>query len=128
MAVNQLFKTKPTIDVIIKICTFFGIDLNNIDKKKTFTKKELDDIKLKDKYDEIKLLLINYYLPCKTKIYLEDMTIKKCITILRQIMKLYNYSVISSEHYNNSKKYIVYTINYNNIINNTLIDGVINFD
>lgn len=128
MAVNQLFKTKPNIDIIIKICTFFGIDLNNLDKKKTFTKKELDDIKLKDKYAEIKLLLINYYLPCKTKIYLEDMTIKKCITILRQLMKLYNYSVISSEHYNNSKKYIVYTIHYNNVVNDTLIDGVINFD
>ena len=128
MAVNQLFKTKPTIDIIIKICSFFGIDLNNIDKKNSFTKKELDDINLQDNFNEIKLLLTQFYLPCKTKIYLENITIKKCITILRQILKLYNYSVISCEHYNNSKKYIVYTIKYNISVNNTIIDGIINFD
>tara|TARA_B110000495_G_C22600886_1_gene359378 strand:+ start:232 stop:618 length:387 start_codon:yes stop_codon:yes gene_type:complete len=128
MAVNQLFKTKPTIDIIIKICSFFGIDLNNIDKKNSFTKKELEDINLQDNFNEIKLLLTHFYLPCKTKIYLENITIKKCITILRQILKLYNYTVISCEHYNNSKKYIVYTIKYNISVNNTLIDGIINFD
>ena len=128
MAVNQLFKSKPPLELVIKICLYFGIDLNNIYKKKTFTKKELENIKIEDYFNDIKLLLINFYLPCKSKVYLESMTIKKCITILRQLLKLYNFSVISSEHYNNSKKYIVYTIYYNNVINNTLIDGIINFD
>ena len=128
MAINQLFKTKPSFDILCKICFLYGIDLTNIEKKNTFTKMELIELQIENYFEMIQNLLTHYYLPCKNKKYLECINIKKCITILRQLLKLYNYSLISSEHYNNSKKYIVYTIKYNKIENKEKIDGVIIFD
>ena len=128
MAINQLFKTKPSYDLLVQICLFFGIDLKKLEKKNTFTKKELRDLKIEEHFNKIKSLLGEYYLLCKRKKYLDCIDLKKCITILRQLLKLYNYSMISSEHYNNSKKYIVYTIHFNKIENKEAIDGVINFD
>jgi len=128
MAINQLFKIKPSYDILVKICIFYGIDLNNLEKKNTFTKMELLDLKIDNYFDMFKNLLRQYYLPCKNKKYLECINIKKSITILRQLLKLYNYSLISSEHYNNSKKYIIYTIKYNKIENKEIIDGIISFD
>ena len=128
MAINQLFKLKPSFDILLKICFLYGIDLSNLEKKNTFTKMELIELQIENYFEIIQELLEQYYLPCKNKKYLECINIKKCITILRQLLKLYNYSLISSEHYNNSKKYIVYTIKYNKIENKEKIDGVIIFD
>ena len=128
MAINQLFKLKPSFDILLKICALYGIDLNNLEKKQTFTKMELIELQIENYFEMIQNLLSQYYLPCKNKKYLECINIKKCITILRQLLKLYNYSLLSSEHYNNSKKYIVYTIKYNKIESTGKIDGVINFD
>ena len=79
------------------------------------------------KYDIIKELLKQYYLPCKQKTYLNNFKLQKCITIFRQLLKLYNYSLLSEEKYSNSKKYIIYKIIFNKI-NNEKIDGIINFD
>ena len=50
------------------------------------------------------------------------------LTILRQLLKLYNYSLKSYEKYSNSKKYIVYSIIHNKIDSTEAIDGIINFD
>jgi len=127
MAINQLFINKPPIDVLLELCLFFNIDLNNLEKKNTFTKQELIDINLKEHYTHIINRLDNYYLTCKKKIYFTNINDKKCITILRQILKLYNYSLKSIEKYYNSKKYIMYSIIYN-IDSVESTDGVINFD
>ena len=108
MTINQLFKIKPSLYIIIQIVSFFDIKLNDLHKKNSFNNKNL---KLsKEQLNNIKYLLIDYYIPCKKKIYLDIMTTKKAITILRQLLKLYNYSLESHEKYNNSKKIIVYTI------------------
>ena len=39
MAINQLFKLKPSIDILNKLAVIFGIDLKNLDKKYTLLKK-----------------------------------------------------------------------------------------
>ena len=69
-----------------------------------------------------------HYLECKKQIYFKDLTDKKCITILRQILRLYNYSVKSSEKYADSRKYILYTVIYNKPESSEGIDGIIKFD
>ena len=58
----------------------------------------------------IKVILEEYYLPCKRKVYLEDLTLKKCITILRQLVKLYDYLLKSNEKYIKGEKIIIYYI------------------
>ena len=128
MAINQLFKIKPSIEIVRKICILFNIDIYNLDKKYSFTKKELIDSNFENHFDTIVNLLDLYYLPCKKKNYLDIINIKKSITLLRQILKLYNYSLKSEEHYNNSKKYIIYSVIYNKINNNISTNGIISFD
>ena len=128
MAINQLFINKPPIEILFTVSLLFGIDINNLEQKYTFTKQELVDINFKENYEQIINLLDDYYLNCKKKIYLHTISDKKCITILRQLLKLYNYSLKSYEKYSNSKKYIVYSIIHNKIDSTEAIDGIINFD
>jgi hypothetical protein len=128
MGINQLFTHKPPIETVKEICLFYGVDLNNLEKKNTFTKNELNEHNLKDNYLKIINLLDIYYLECKKEIYFKNMDNKKCITILRQILRLYNYSIKSTEKYCNSKKFIMYFIVYNKPKSSEAIDGVINFD
>ena len=128
MAINQLFIQKPPIDILFEICLFFNIDLNNLEKNNTFTKEYLVDMNFKENYETIINLLDEYYLNCKKKVYFYNINDKKCITILRQLLKLHNYSLKSTEKYCNSKKYIVYSVLYNKIDSTEAIDGIINFD
>ena len=128
MAINQLFKIKPSIEIFAKLCRLFNIDIDNLDQKYSFTKKELIEDNFETHFDTIVNLLDCYYLPCKKKIYLDNINIQKSITLLRQILKLYNYSLKSEEHYNNSKKYIIYSVIYNKINNNVSTNGIISFD
>lgn len=127
MAINQLFKSKPPFNLVLKICLYFGIDLEDLSKKNSFTKNELVKIDIESKFPELEDALKQYYIPCKCKIYLNNITISKSVTILRQILKLYNFKITSNESYNNSKKYIIYVITQNEnkqLTNN----GVIKFD
>ena len=127
MAINQLFKSKPPFNLVLKICLYFGIDLEDLSKKNSFTKNELVKLDLESKFSELRDALKQYYIPCKCKIYLNNITISKSVTILRQILKLYNFKITSNESYNNSKKYIIYVITQNEnkqLTNN----GVIKFD
>ena len=95
----QLFTEKPTIDFIN-------------------CKDDLKDINTVDKIEELIPEMILYYLPCKSQIYLKDITIKRSITILSQFLKLYDYKLCRKERIINRKKFIYYNIinnKYNNL-------------
>ena len=62
--------------------------------------------------------LVLYYLPCKYEMFLTNITLNKCITILRQILRLYDYNLKKREHVHNKKKSIYYRIEK---INNKII-------
>ena len=51
-----------------------------------------------------------YYIPCKSKKYLKDLNEKKCITLLRQFLKVHNFTLMSKEKYVNGKKYLFYQV------------------
>jgi hypothetical protein len=108
MTINQLFKKRPSQDSIIPILNLFNI--SNFDDQKSFTKKDLSQFNTVSKIKENKELFEDIYLPCKAKIYLNDLTEKKCITILRQILKLYKYNLKSTEKYFQGEKMIEYNI------------------
>ena len=63
-----------------------------------------------DKMRTVAKKLMNYYLPCKARNYLHIITDKICITILRQILREFGYSLFSKEIYQNKKKYMMYRI------------------
>lgn len=113
---KQLFKLEPKINILLEIIKCFGID--NLNEEKTFSRDILIKI---DSVNKIKQLhLKKYYLPCKSKIYLNNLNEKKIITILRHFLKFFNYTLKSKEKYINKKKIIIYRIE-NNEINNTII-------
>ena len=77
----------------------------------------LMNLKNKNIIDKINLYvpeLKKYYLKCKYKKYLEDLNEKKIITIFRQLLKIYDYSLFTQEKYDNGIKYLLYTIKKNN--------------
>lgn len=128
MAINQLYKIKPPIEVLNKLLEMIHLDLEN-DINLTFSLKGLKESNLESKFISINNLLQKYYIPCKKKIYLDNLNIKKFITILRQLLKLYNYKLYSINKYSNGYKYILYNIT--KIINDNIkkeINCIISFD
>ena len=98
--VNQLFQLMPKINILYDILNCIGLnDLKNVNYFCIDNLKKLDSVK---KIYSLKLQ--KYYLPCKTKIYLNNLNEKKIITILRHFLKLFNYKLISKEKYINKKK------------------------
>jgi len=129
MAINQLFKTKPLFEDINNIFLLISIDLNGLNKKNSFILKDLKDHEIEKNYVLINEILDKYYLPCKKRIYLDNLNYKKIITILRQLVKLYNLKIQSINKYNNGNKHILYIIKP--IINNNnkkKINCIISFD
>ena len=54
--------------------------------------------------------LMKYYIPCKSKKYLSELNEKKCVTILRQFLKIHNHTLISKEKYVKGKKHLFYQV------------------
>lgn len=105
---NQLFKVSPNIEITEKILENFGI--KGVDDNHSFTRENLIDLNtvenINDMYDE----LVRYYIPCKAKKYLVDLNEKKCITILRQFLKIQNHTLMSKEKYIQGKKILYYQV------------------
>ena len=113
MTKNQLFRKVPPKDVALKVLNAFGLE--NFDDQRYFSRKDLETIKCIDYFNEhLKKILIEYYLPCKSRAYLTDLTPKNAITVLRQIVKLYDYNIYSKEKYIKGDKFIIYKLIKNN--------------
>ena len=125
----QLFQEIPELEFVLKIINCFNLkDLND---KNKFTKKDLVDFKTKEKIEDLLPELVIYYLPCKYEMFLNNLNIQKCITILRQMLRIFNYSLTKKENVINKKKIIYYSIQKNitkNIqIHNNPTKCIINF-
>ena len=108
MTINQLFKKKPSKEFIEEILLIYGLE--SFEDNKQFTRKDLEKLDLCNNFNSLSIKLEEYYLPCKFKIYLQNINIKKSITLLRQLLKLYDYNVKSNEKYIKGEKIIVYQI------------------
>ena len=108
MTINQLFKHNPQEEVMIQILGFYN--LLSLDDTKSFTKKDLNTFNSVKKINENINIFESLYLPCKAKKYLSDLNEKKCITILRQLLKLFKYNLKSTEKYIQGEKMIEYNI------------------
>lgn len=105
---NQLFKISPNIEITERILENFGI--KGVHDNHSFTKENLYDLNTIDNINNMYDELIRYYIPCKGKKYLINLNEKKCITILRQFLKIQNYTLMSKEKYINSKKVLFYQV------------------
>jgi|TARA_B110000879_G_C11062306_1_gene467198 hypothetical protein len=126
---NQLFKVSPNIQITEKILENFGI--KGLDDNHSFTRENLIDLNTVDSINKMYDEIIKYYIPCKGRKYLVDLNEKKCITILRQFLKILNYTLMSKEKYINGKKILFYQVIPLQIDMNTNRDSekvVISFD
>lgn len=112
MAKNQLFKIIPDNSFIIKLLNLYGIV--GYEDARFFTKVDLEKLNTLEKLKEIDKEIYSYYLPCKAKIYLKHITIKRCIVILRHFLKIKNYTLFSKEKFINGKKTTIYQLIYLN--------------
>ena len=108
MAKNQLFRINPDLSIVLSILETFGLD--GLGDTKFFTKCSIKDINTVEQMNEMKDNLREYYLPCKTRHYLDELNEQKCITILRQFLKVHNYTLITTEKYINKKKMGTYRL------------------
>lgn len=104
--INQLFLKKPPLQLVNKMLKNLG--LSSLRDKTIFTIESMSKYNTLSKMqDDIKIIQ-EYYLPCKTKLYLTNLNLKKCITIVRQLIKLYDYDIISMEKSVNNTKFLLY--------------------
>ena len=102
----QLFQQIPDEEFMVKILNCFG-NINFNDNKE-FSKFDLDDLDIINKLEDLIPELVMYYLPCKYNMFLTNININKCITILRQLLRLYNYKLKKESMCNTKKKkYII---------------------
>ena len=126
MIQNQLFKLVPSKEYVENFIKFFGP--NGFDEHHSFS---LIDLKKKNILAEINNELPNlrkYYINCKAKKYLVDLTYKRLITILRQLIRLHGYRLIGFEKYSKGQKYITYKIEKDVAIEPTEYGLIMNFD
>lgn len=111
MTINQIFNKNVPEELVLLLLS--KLNINNFSDNKRISYELIDNSmeKLIHVLDEIKL----YYLPCKSKVYFDTINSKKIITIIRQLLKLYNYKLYSKERYSKEKKmkYIEFTIREN---------------
>lgn len=108
MVQNQLFKTPPSLELCLEVLKTFG--LNSLDDTTNFSKKDLQILNTVEKLYELKPKLEKCYIQCKARTYLNDITPKNAITILRQILRIFERTISSREKYIRGTKFVIYQI------------------
>jgi len=126
---NQLFSKENPPFALVQEILFPLINKNLNDYTHyEFTIKSLINKNILDKTNKYIPELKKYYLKCKHNKYLENLTEKKIITLFRQILKPYDFSINSIEKYHDGEKFLLYIIEKNNMIGIKKISSLINFD
>lgn len=116
MAINQLFLKEPKKEILLEILHELGF--KSFEDKKSFSQFSINNV-----YDRIIPLIYKlkeYYIPCKSNIYFNNLNSKKIITIIKQCLKIYELRLLSKEVYFKEKKhkYLYYYIeNIKNVTN-----------
>ena len=108
MPVNQLFRTMPDRSFVISLLNLYGIE--DFNDTRYFTRENLETLNTAEELKELEEKLKDYYIPCKARTYLEEITIPRSIVILRQFLKCHGYTLFSKEKFIKSKKHTIYKI------------------
>jgi hypothetical protein len=108
MKINQLFVKHVEKDLVTRLLCCYG--LNGFNDKKIFSKHDLEKLNTVDKVNLLIEEIRSYYLPCKAKVYLENIDVKKSITVLKQVIRLHGYFLKSKEKTFNTRKIMFYEL------------------
>lgn len=121
----QLFRQIPSKEFVEDFIKLYGP--NGFDEHFYFTLNDLSNNNIIENITNIIDDLKEYYLKCKWH-YIENLSLKKTITILRQLLRIYDYKLNSCEKYKNGSKFLLYNIFHTNITNNIDKNLTIKFD
>lgn len=108
MKIHQLFKEKVNEDLAVRVVRCFG--LVSMSDTSLFCKNDMIKNSTIQCLMSLKDELEVYYLPCKARCYLQDIDNKKCITVLRQVLRLFGLKLNTRQKYVQSKKMTFYNI------------------
>lgn len=108
MVYNQLFKIIPDRSFLLDIIKLFGI--NDLDENVHFTNNDLIQLNTASRLNDFAPKLKEYYIPCKSKLYLNNIDNKRSITILKQLLKVFDYFIINQFKTINGNKIKYYII------------------
>jgi hypothetical protein len=117
MKINQLFNHMMDENVLLQVLDCFG--LKGLSDRRTFKKQDLHARQTIRRLEALVPILSTFYLPCKAKLYLEKINDKKAITILRQIVRLFDHHVVSREKNISNRKVTFYVIESDDAIEAT---------
>lgn len=111
--VDQLFREHPPFELVNSI--LYLLTNKDLDKIKTynFSRKIILNKNIIESIQVYIPELKKYYLKCKHSKYLENLNDKKIITLFRQIIRCYDYSIRAIEKYSDGHKYLLYIIEKN---------------
>lgn len=110
MRKHLFFRKIPDLAFLERLLKCYGVDHYGADI--TFTKEDLRNMHTLERVTELLDELRTYYIPCKAKVYLQNIDVQKCITILRQILRLHTCYLLSNQKMKNGQKVVLYTIVY----------------
>ena len=108
MVHHQLFKTQPSSELCTEVLKAFG--LKSLDDTTNFSKKDLELLHTVEHLYRLKPELEKCYISCKARTYLNDITTKNSITILRQILRMFDRAISSKEKYVRGSKFVIYQV------------------
>ena len=107
----QLFKALPNSSILDKLEIIYPIK-GFREKRVTFTKQDIYDNNTIDKLNDFISTLKTFYLPCKQRMFLNCLSFRRAMTILRQLLRVFSYKIMSKERFTKYKKHYEYTIIY----------------
>jgi hypothetical protein len=118
MLIHQLFKNIPDVIFINRLAAAFGLkDIN--DYSTDISILSMENAQTVKRINDMNYEIGNYYIQCKRDKYVGDWTPKKCITMFRQFLKIFNYSLVYKERFINGKKYNIYRV-INNVLHSKI--------
>lgn len=108
--INQLFRKPVELAMVIRLLNCFG--LRGLDDRRSFCKLDLCQMETLKKLETEGVLpdLREFYLPCKARVYLDNITEKKAITVLKQVLRLHKHLLITRERNVSNHKVIFYNV------------------
>lgn len=113
MKLYQLFKSVPPPSFMVDFLACFG--LRGLDDSSEFSKFTLRERSSVEQLVDFLPEIVMYYIPCKAKKYLSDIDEDRAITILRQLLRIYEYELAKKERVIKKKKIIFYSLQPTNI-------------
>lgn len=108
--INQLFRKQVDEPLVLQLLGAFGI--RDLGDRRVFSKHDLVFMRTLDALRDSGVIdkLREFYIPCKARVYLDDITEKKAITVLKQVLRLHDHVLIARERNVNNHKVIFYHV------------------